>query len=120
MANHKTQFLTNNAINQLSKNSEINNYNAAANTNIVAGSQTYFQKGGRINTIIGPPEQFEVGQASVPPPPPPVPDYNTILYFTEVGPFSWTAPGEGGSITITCIAVGGGGGGGGSAYASCG
>jgi hypothetical protein len=112
---NKTQFLTNNAINQLSKNSQINNYNAVSNTNIIAGSQTYFQKGGLINTIIGPPEQFEVGQTFVPP----VPDYNTIVYFTEVGPFSWTAPGTG-AITIKCVIVGGGGGAGGSAYASCG
>ena len=114
---NKTQFLTNNAINQLSKNSEINNYNAAANTNIIAGSQTYFQKGGLRSIILGPPEQFIVPPIFIPPI---APTYNTIVSFTEVGPFSWTAPGTEGSLVVTYIIVGGGGGAGGSAYASCG
>jgi len=55
---NKIQFFRNNAVNQLSKNSEVNNYNAIANTDVIAGSQTYFQKGGLKNIIIGPPEQF--------------------------------------------------------------
>jgi hypothetical protein len=115
---NKIKFFVNNAVNQLSKNSEINDYDATANTDVVAGSQTYFQKGGLTNTIIGPPEQF-ITTPIPPPPPPPPPIYNTKLYFTEVGSFSWTAPGQG-PIVIRYVVVGGGGGAGGSAYAACG